>query len=191
MHLFHPDKAEHVSGADVLYERHEPAREVATLVFVQYKIWEKQTLSLNDSRMRAQLAKLKSLICDGRFCAHDEEPTPYRFPHCAAFLRPTDKLQHPDQKLISSGEHLPICRIDQCMTTSRFGTPIIDFRGIRSTSVSGTAFEYMFSYGKVGSRPVTYEELEDLYNKLRISADPDQLVVHAQEFGSVFEGRET
>lgn len=186
VHLLHPDKAEHISGADVLYERHEPTKEVATLVFVQYKIWEKQTLSLKDSRLQAQLAKLRSLVCDGRFCSHDEELPPYRFPHCAAFLRPTDKLQRPDQKLISSGEHLPICRINQCEKINRFGTPVIDYQGIRSTSVSGTAFEYIFSYGKVGSKPVAYHELEDLYSKLRIAADPNQLVVHAQEFGTVF-----
>jgi hypothetical protein len=52
LHLFHPDKPEHVSGADVFYERHSPSIETVTVVFVQYKIWEKQTLSLNDSRMQ-------------------------------------------------------------------------------------------------------------------------------------------
>jgi hypothetical protein len=182
VHVFHPDKPEHVSGADVLYERHDPSTDSATLVFVQYKIWEKQTLSLNDPRMQAQLAKLKSIVCDGGLCSIDNENTPYRFPHCTAFLRPTDKLQNPDQKLISSGEHLPICRIEECTRTNRFNTPVLDFEGIRRTSLSGTAFEYMFTYNKVGSRPVQYEELEQLYHRLSIIAEPGNLLVHAQEF---------
>ncbi|MBA4286741.1 MAG: hypothetical protein C0434_14540 [Xanthomonadaceae bacterium] len=191
LHLFHPDKPEHISGADVLYERHSPATETVTMVFVQYKIWEKQTLSLNDSRMAEQIGKLKSLVCDGGLCTHSNKETPYRFPHCAAFLRPTDKLQSPSQKLISSGEHLPICRIAECTKINRFGTPVLDFKGIRGTSVSGGAFEYLFSYNKLGSRSVTHEDLEEMYERLRISADLSRLIVHAQEFGSYAELSET
>jgi hypothetical protein len=186
VHVFHPDKPEHVSGADVLYERHDPTTDSATLVFVQYKIWEKQTLSLNEPRMQAQLAKLKSVVCDGGLCSIDSANTPYRFPHCAAFLRPTDRLQNPDQKLISSGEHLPICHIEECAKTNRFNTPVLAFEGIRRTSLSGTAFEYMFTYNKVGSRPVSYEELKQLYQRLSIIAEPDNLLVHAQEFEHEF-----
>jgi hypothetical protein len=191
LHLFHPDKPEHVSGADILYERHSQSSESVTVVFVQYKIWEKQTLSLNDSRMNEQLAKLKALVCDGGLCNIQAAGKPYRFPHCAAFLRPTDKLQSSSQKLISSGEHLPICRISECTKINRFGTPVIDFKGIRSTSISAGAFEYMFSYNKLGSRPVTHEELEEIYGRLRISADASRLVIHAQEFGSYAELSET
>jgi hypothetical protein len=62
------------------------------------------------------------------------------------------------------------------------GTPIISFKSIRGTSISGGAFEYMFSYDKLGSRRVSYDELAQLYSRLRIAADPSQLVVHAQEF---------
>lgn len=182
VHVFHPDKPEHVSGADVLCERHDRSADSATLVFVQYKVWEKQALSLNDPRMLAQLAKLKSVVCDGGLCSIDSENNPYRFPHCAAFLRPTDKLQNPDQKLISSGEHLPICRVEGCARKNRFHTRVLDFEGIRRTSLSGTAFEYMFTYNKVGSRPVPYEELEQLYQRLSIIAEPGNLLVHAQEF---------
>ncbi|MDF0378440.1 hypothetical protein [Methylophilus sp. YYY-1] len=186
VHIFHPDKPEHVSGADVLYERHDPSTDSATLVFVQYKIWEKQSLSLNDPRMQSQLAKLKSVVCDGGLCTIESVKAPYRFPHCAAFLRPTDKLQNPDQKLISSGEHLPICKIEECAKTNRFNTPVLDFDGVRRTSLSGTAFEYMFTYNKVGSRPVPYEELEQLYHRLSINAEPGNLLVHAQEFELAF-----
>jgi len=190
VHVFHPDKPEHVSGADVLYERHDPSTDSATLVFVQYKIWEKQTLSLNDPRMQAQLAKLKSLVCDRGLCSIGKVEKPYRFPHCAAFLRPTDKLQNPDQKLISSGEHIPICRIEECAKSSRLNTPVLDFDGIRKTSLSGTAFEYLFTYNKVGSRPIPYEELEQLYERLSIIAEPGNLLVHAQEFELAFDDHE-
>lgn len=182
VHLFHPDKPEHVSGADVLYERHSASSEMVSLVFVQDKIWERQTLSMTDPRLKAQLTKLKSLVCDGGLCHVNEIKGPYRFPYCAAFLRPTDKLQTPNQKMLSSGEHLPICRIDECTQESRSGTPLISFRSIRGTSISGSTFEYMFSYDKLGSRQLTHDELKQLYDHLRIATDPGQLVLHAQEF---------
>lgn len=140
--------------------------------------------------MQAQLAKLKFIVCDGGLCSSESEKNLYRFPHCAAFLRPTDKLQNPDQKLISSGEHLPICRIEKCAKTNRFNTPVLDFEGIRKTSLSGSAFEYMFTYEKVGSRSVPYEKLEQLYKRLSIVAEPGNLLVHAQEFEHAFEDDE-
>lgn len=181
VHVLHPDKPEKVSGADVLYERHVPGEETATLVLVQYKIWEKQVLSLADPRMQEQLRKLKAVACEGGLCQSASADSPYRFPHCAAFLRPTDKLQRPDQKLISSGEHLPVCKIEQCSRTNRFGTPVIDYKSIRATSLSAGAFEYLFSYDKLGSRQVSYEELDAFYKELRTSADAGRMVIHAQE----------
>jgi hypothetical protein len=39
----------------------------------------------------------------------------------------------------------------------------------------------MFTYNKVGSRSVPYEELEQLYHRLSIIAEPGNLLVHAQE----------
>lgn len=179
--VFHPDKPEHISGADVVYERHEG--EFATLVFVQYKVWEEQTLPLNDSRMKAQLARLKALVCDGGLCTVNESTNPYRFPHCAAFLRPTDRLQHASQKLMSSGEHLPICRIDECKVVNRFKVPVLTIEKIRRTSVSGHAFEYLFTYDRLGSRSVTRQDLNVLYQKLHLSSDPSHMLIHAQEVG--------
>jgi hypothetical protein len=180
--VLHPDVPEHVSGADIIYERHAPYEEKANLVVVQYKIWEGKVLHLSDTRMQAQLKKLQTFACNGGLCKDISGATSFRFPFCSAFLRPTDKLQHPDQKFISSGEHLPICRIDACSTQSSRGGSLLEYEHIRETSLSGEAFVYLFTSGKVGSRSLTYAELAGLYSRFRIASESDHLVIYAQEF---------
>lgn len=180
--VLHPDKPEQVTGADVIYERHSPNDEMASIIVVQYKIWENRTLRMTDPRMQEQLIKLRVFTCDKGLCTSDSSGESYRFPHCSAFLRPTDKLQHSDQKFISSGEHLPICKIDSCLTTSIRGTSLLEYNSMRKTSLSGEAFEYLFTTGKIGSRMISYNELQNLYSQFKVSSDPDHIIIHAQEF---------
>ncbi|MGA9768197.1 MAG: hypothetical protein WBV94_04100 [Blastocatellia bacterium] len=184
--VLHPDKPEQVSGADIIYERHNPYEQEASVVAVQYKIWENRTLRLSDSRMQEQLRKLEKFTCESGLCAEGSEESSFRFPHCAAFLRPTDKLQRSDQKLISSGEHLPLCKIDVCTTMTSRGTPVLEYKNMRNTSISSEAFEYLFNTGKVGSRMLTYEELVELYAKFEVSAQREHVVIHAQEFADAW-----
>jgi hypothetical protein len=51
LRVFHPDRPEHLSGADVIYERHDATNDAVSLVALQYKIWEGKSLSLGDGRM--------------------------------------------------------------------------------------------------------------------------------------------
>jgi len=91
--VLHPDTPERVSGADILYERHAPLENKASLVAVQYKIWDNKKLYLSDDRMTDQLTRLARFVCGQGICSEDPTQKYYRFPHCAAFLRPTDRLQ--------------------------------------------------------------------------------------------------
>jgi hypothetical protein len=180
--VLHPDKPEHITGADIIYERHNVEEERASVVAVQYKIWEDKVLYLNDERMQAQLSRLKTFTCQNGLCAPPEGDAGYRFPCCAAFLRPTDKLQRADQSYVSSGEHLPICQIDACKSLSTRGTDILEYKKIRQTSLSAEMFEQLFNKGRIGSRLMTYDELQTLYEEHEVAANLDTVVIYAQEF---------
>jgi hypothetical protein len=182
--VLHPDRPEHVSGADIIYERHSPMEEKASIVAVQYKIWNDKVLRLTDPRMIDQLAKLKRFMCANGTCGQDESDNTYRFPCCAAFLRPTDKLQKTDQKYFSTGEHLPICRIDECKTETARGKPALEYRNMRNVSLSSEMFEYLFNKGKIGSRLLSYAELKTLYADYLIESAEDHVVIYAQEFAA-------
>ena len=56
---------------------------------------------------------------------------------------------------------------------------------IRSTSLSPEMFEELFTKGKIGSRMLSYEEIEALYEKHAIESELDTVAIYAQEFASV------
>lgn len=180
--VLHPDRPEHVTGADIVYERHNPKTECASIVAVQYKIWEQRSMYLAEPRMLKQLDKLKQFTCDKALCAMPGGARSYRFPCCAAFLRPTDKLQSANQAFISSGQHLPICRIPDCTTLGERGAALLDYKGIRDVALSSEMFEGLFNSGKIGSRELTYSELTELYREYEIASDESTVVIYLQEF---------
>ncbi|ADB19245.1 conserved hypothetical protein [Pirellula staleyi DSM 6068] len=189
--VFHPDKPEHISGADIVYEKHHPSEEKATIAAIQYKIWEDKTLYLNDTRMKDQLAKLKSFTCDKNTCVANSTDHSFRFPFCASFLRPTDRLQLPNQKLISSGEHIPICQINAVKSTGPKGAECLTYANIRKMSLSHEEFESLFSTGKIGSRTLTYTELRELYEDIPELSNSNRLFIHVQDFESAFDSQPT
>jgi hypothetical protein len=180
--VLHPDKPEHVTGADIIYERHLPSEEKASIVVVQYKIWEDKTLLMTDRRMLGQIERLRAFTCEDRICEPDDDTNPFRFPCCAAFLRPTDKLQRPDQSFVSTGEHIPLCRIDEACSKSARGKPQLEYKRMRNISLSSEMFEQLFNKGKIGSRYLTYAELANLYTQNAIAEDENTVVIYAQEF---------
>ena len=111
-----------------------------------------------------------------------EEQNKYRFPCCSAFLRPTDKLQNAEQKFISTGEHLPICKIEECKSFGSRGGELIEYENIKDVSLSSELFEYLFNRGKIGSRELYPEELEEIYKDTSIISTDDTVVIYAQEF---------
>lgn len=185
--VLHPDRPEHVTGADILYERHNPYESEASIVAVQYKIWENKRLLLTDPRMQAQLSRLRAFTCENGICAPDHSAPGYRFPCCSAFIRPTNKLQRADQKLVSTGEHLPVCQIDNCKTTSKQGVESLEYNQIKGTSLSSEVFEYLFNAGKIGSRMLAYPELTELYKKYEVAASENHVIIHAQEFSDAWQ----
>lgn len=178
----HPDKPEHISGADVIYERHSPVEEKASIVAIQYKIWENGKLYLSDSRMQDQLSKLKEFVCSNTICDSKSPPHDYRFPWCAAFLRPTDKLQNAAQVFRSRGEHIPACKIDYVASVGPNKGKLLSYERMREVSLSTEAFEVLFNSGKIGSDYINYVELQSIYDGVIENAALDRVVLYVQEF---------
>ena len=181
LRVLHPDKVEHISGADLLYERHNLKNESVAIVAVQYKIWKDRKLYLSDKRMLDQIDKLKKFLCDKGICQASKGDHGYRFPCCSAFIRPTDKLQKADQKFLSTGEHLPVCKIDECTTVGDRGGRLLEYEKIKEVSLSSEIFEFLFNKGKIGSRDLTYDELTQLYGAFIEDASKERVVIYAQE----------
>ncbi len=40
LRVLHPDRPEHITGADIIYERHDLKSNKVSFISVQYKIWE-------------------------------------------------------------------------------------------------------------------------------------------------------
>lgn len=166
--LLHPDRPEHITGADLIYERHDVSGRVS-FVASQYKLWDEgRTLYLDGDggRVKNQIQRLQNFICQQGLCQLNSDENDYRFPACAAFIRPTNKLQNPDQTLMSFGEHLPVCKIDQCkVPTSRDGE-MLRYRDMENISLTTDVFQHLFNTGKVGSRLLTEDELSQVQKLL-------------------------
>lgn len=182
LRVLHPDKPEHITGADIIYERHNRHTNKVSIVVVQYKIWDEKKLYLSDTRMKGQIEKMRRFTCGKNICIQTKEENSYRFPCCTGFLRPTDKLQNVEQKFISTGEHLPICRIEDCKSKGKNGGEILEYDKIKEVSLSTELFEDLFNRGKIGSRELSFDELKELYNKASVIDSSDTVVIYAQEF---------
>ncbi|HCG5950822.1 hypothetical protein L3V27_22365 [Vibrio sp. J2-3(2022)] len=178
--VLHPDRPEHITGADIIYERHNDRTGGISIVAVQYKIWENRKMYLSDDRMNGQIDKMREFLCNKGICQSNSDE--YRFPCCSGFLRPTDKLQTAEQKFISTGEHLPICKIEECTSYGKRGGLQLTYDDIKEYSLSGDLFEELFNRGKIGSRELTRNELEDLYHEASVIDSSDTVVIYVQEF---------
>ena len=187
--LIHPDKAEHSLGADLIYEHYWQEKELVRFAHLQYKIWDGKTLLFSKSpNLNSQLEKLKEALCGKGYCnaVHSlfkEEGKEYRFPYCSAFLRPTDKLQNKNSPLVSSGLHLPICKIGEHASYTEPGhNKKLEHAHIKDSSLTSVIFEDLFNDNKIGSRWLTYEEAEKIYKKHKILESDERIILHAQEF---------
>jgi hypothetical protein len=185
--LLHPDPPESALGADVIYESHWTSRKMVRIVAVQYKMWNSERLYLSQSgNLQEQLDKLNETLCSRDLCkafSKSKRKDAYRLPFCAAFLRPTDKIQSADQRLQSSGYHIPICAVARSWTVTSKGGKMLESKIIRGESVTHRVFEELFNNGMLGSRWLTYPEIEALYQGTGILDGTDQIRIHAQEFG--------
>lgn len=178
--MLHPDKPEHITGADVIYESYHTEYELVRVVAIQYKVWEKATLYRNE-RLENQLNRLQQSFCHAGLCqSRPDEPMlhHFRLPHCCAFLRPTDRLQNLKERMASSGYHLPICTVKRLWHDGM----VIERNTIRDQSVSHKIFEELFNHNMLGSHWMHYQELENLYQQYQVLNAQERIIIHAQEY---------
>lgn len=184
--MLHPDPPEHSTGADLIYEQYWEGKQMARIALVQYKIWNGKTLYLSQAKsLEAQMEKMRQAFCETGLCKPYKDNVGeerYRLPYCSSFLRPTDQLQDADSRLLSRALHTPICVAFRALEETGRGNRKIESKRIRGESVSHKVFEELFNVSILGSRWLTYQEIEKLYRDHKILKPEDRIVLHAQEY---------
>ena len=183
--VLHNGKPEYATGADLLYETYweKDKLKLVRLAALQYKMWKNRTLYI-DARMEKQLEKMENTFCNKNICGEGKNNSrkgAYRLPYCAAFLRPSDELQSEDASLLSTGCYVPICVVKKLRQVSPKGNGILQSKYVRSEAVTHKIFEEMFNSNMLGSRWLSYRELNNFYRSSSLLEVDDQIIIHAQE----------
>ena len=181
--ILHPNKSEAITGADLIYEQYDIERKQVRIVAIQYKVWEKGVLYFSQSgSLNNQIKRMKGCFCDDNYCCDENKKNSsvdlFRLPYCSAFLRPTDKLQNPNS-LITSGFHVPICKIDSIKTQTHQGDKL-EYKNVAECSIKSQTFEELFNLEKIGSRWLSIVELEKLYRQSAILEPNRNIILYAQ-----------
>lgn len=185
--VLHPNQKEKITGADLIYEQYDVENKKVRIAAIQYKIWDKRVLYFSQaSNAIQQIKKLEACFCEEKFCTDGRGSNfsfeKYRMPFCVAFLRPTDKLQNP-KTLITSGFHLPICKIEK-IKEDGYSKDIIRLDQLKNTAINSYTFEELFNAEMVGSRWLDISELERFYKNSGVLEDSGNLVIHAQDLST-------
>lgn len=179
--LLHPDQPEHITGADLIYEQHDEKENKMRILFLQYKIWDDGVLYFSKGNLDAQISKMKKCLCDNKHCegpVFEGSEMNFRFPYCAAFIRPTDKLQEQNEKLVSSGIHIPICAIPRLKL---FNGDKLDKKYLKSQTITHEIFEHLFNREFIGSKWMSAQEVEDFYKENKILENDESIIFYARE----------
>ena len=179
--FLHPDTDEHITGADLIYEQYDVLANKVRFVFLQYKTWESDVIYKSQAtNMVPQIEKMTSLLCNRGLCQTStgtRSSNKYRLPYCSGFLRPTDKIQDRDSKLMSSGYHVPLCNALRLIEDESK----IEKRMIKEESFRSQIFEELFNSNMIGSRWIDVEALDQLYEEHNIFEKSDRIKLYAQE----------
>ena len=180
--FLHPDSDEHITGADLIYEQYNLKNNKVRFIFLQYKTWENNVIYKSQTKnLLPQLEKLENILCKNNLCQSSQglrTSSKYRFPYCAGFLRPTDKIQDNDSKLMSSGMHLPVCTAMKMINEDEK----IEKKLIKEQAFKSHIFEELFNNNMIGSRWIDVDELDEIYEKNQIFEKSDRIRLYAQEF---------
>jgi hypothetical protein len=183
--MIHPNDGEQSMGADLIYEQYDTENMKVRFLVVQYKIWDGEFIYWSESKnVDRQIQKMNDNLCAKGYCYCENGKNvsgDYRYPFCTAFLRPTDKLQFKNSKFTSSGMHIPVCKIEGLTDITKEGNKVLRKNMMRQSSLSQNHFEECFNYNQVGSRWLSYEELERLYKEHKILDSDENIIIHVQE----------
>lgn len=181
LRLLHPDKEEAILGADMIYEQFDLEKNRVRFIHLQYKVWDNNAIYFSDQRMNNQILRVENHLCNAGYCLgrHGKKyTTRFRLPYCSGFLRPTSNKASADSKMISTGDHLPICELRKLAKNSNKITREL----IKDKSISHQIFDEGFISNKLGSRWIKMSELDKFYEESGIlNFGSDTIRVHAQE----------
>lgn len=186
--VLHPDPPEYTTGVDMIYEHYDDREERVRIVVIQYKTWDGKVMRKPKSeaeRIERQLNRLANVFCDGKFCepgTGQDLTQMYRMPFCCAFLRPTDKLQNPYSEKRSTGFHIPVCRLGLLWEPTGQDGHKISEEKLKTVATTTPVFEELFNGNMLGSRWLTFKELEDLYQKHKILEQGERIRLHIQTY---------
>ncbi len=183
----HETKAEDIAGVDLIYEYHRPKEKRARLAAVQYKLpkGNSPNIIITDD-IQDQLDRMCTVFCENDLCVDpslDDKPLnnrPYVLPHCCAFFRPTDRLQ---SRLATTGYHIRRCDVDRVcgFTKDRGGNKVITPEISMRHGISYKIFEELFNTERLGSRWLTYEQLQKFHQAYEVIKPFEQAGIYIQE----------
>lgn len=182
--VLHPDHLEHITGADLIYECYSERYKKVRVAAIQYKIRRSSSVHI-DERIEKQLDRLENTFCKRGTClvASDLNNHNYRLPYCTAFLRPTDEVQPDAPRIMSKGFYVPVCVIKSIRANKDTPNPnAIPSKRLRDHAVTHKIFEELFNADMLGSKWITYNELEAMYQSTGFLEPHESITVHAQEF---------
>lgn len=178
--LLHPDNAENILGADLIYEHLDTKSGYVRFLHMQYKTWNNKSLNFKAGSLDAQIEKMEKHLCKAGFCSNEEgskSTKNYRLPFCCAFLRPTSKLQSSDSKMVSTGLHIPICEVKKIMENEKS----LNRDNVKGKNISYKIFDELFNSRMIGSRWLTFEEHTKFYEDRNLLNVDNIIRLHAQE----------
>jgi hypothetical protein len=186
--VLHPDKAEDVTGVDLVYEvyRRRGTDVEVRIIAVQYKMLHKKDLYTSDAKnLPKQIDAMLTYYCDGDKCSTPQTYVPeklYRMPHCCAFLRVTDSIQTKEGWYLTDGQHLRVCDVKKLMEETDKGNQVLRMSAISESSISQESFQELFRNDMIGSRWMSTAELNDWYKTAKIFEATDRIIAHVKDF---------
>lgn len=182
--MAHPTKVERLLGSDLIYEVFDRKTEKMRFIHLQYKVWDEDTLYWSQAKnLAGQLNKMKSNFCDQQYCYGEFKDYDNRFrcPFCCAFLRPTDKLVDVYSPLKSSSLHLQVCQVDKYVRKET-GNKILKRADFENAALSSSTFDELFKKNLIGSRWLTAEEVDRVYQGQLLMGHEENFKVHVTEY---------
>ena len=179
IYMAHPNSIEQTLGVDVIYECYDLTLGLVRFTNLQYKTWKLSHLDF-DEREERQLKRLENNNCRCNHCALPQaygSISPYRFPYCAAFVRPTNRVMAKGSKMKTMGDHVPLCKLNEL----RAGGSPISKQLIQANSLTQQSFEEAFNKFHVGSRWMEVGDLEQFYAKRKLKDMADNVRIIVQE----------
>lgn len=181
LRFLHPSAAEAATGVDLIYEIYNHHLKKFRIVAIQYKIWKNSTLYFSSiPNLGRQIAQCENSFCKTGYCRANHTEFIFRFPYCIPFLRPTDEIYN-ENHMITSGWHLPICQIPDCLDYSGSTKGILRLENIKNVALNQDEFEKLFQQEKIGSKWLTIEEVENFYKLNKVLNDDENITIYSQK----------